>query len=100
MLAENLQGTTLYERMPIQHQHQSRHPQGTERQAAVSGLVTAQITHTETVRQHCGLAERKTQTVASNRINRAGSVTDQRDISPPDVFQLAIRCERASFSRG
>src|SRR5271165_171662 len=99
-LAENLESALLKTRTAIEREHQSRHQQRTKCQAAVRGLVTGEIARHETAGQRNSLREGKSQTLAGNRIDRAGSVSDQRHITSPHAPQFATSGQCAPFGRG
>jgi hypothetical protein len=90
MLAKNLKGSLLKSGTAIKHEHQPRHQQGASRQAAMRSLVAGEIARPERLGQRYSLAEGKTQTFACDRIDGAGSVAYQRNISSPDPLQFAI----------
>src|SRR5271170_2737370 len=63
------------------------------------GLVSGEVSRLETLRQHHGLTEGKAEAFAGDGIDSAGSIADQRDITPPDTLQFAIGGHRSSLSR-
>src|SRR5271155_706405 len=62
--------------------------------------VAGHISRPETLRQHHSLAEGKAETLACDRIDRAGSIADQCNISSRDAPQFAVGRERSPFGRG
>src|SRR5271170_6390364 len=62
--------------------------------------VAGHISRAETLRQRHSLAEGKAEALAGDRIDRAGSIADQCNISSRDTPQLAVGRERSPFRRG
>src|ERR1700676_1128751 len=62
-------------------------------------LVAGKIARPETFRQYRGLTEREAKTLAGDRIDGAGGIADQCNISSPDTPEFAVGRNRASFSR-
>jgi hypothetical protein len=98
-LTKNLKNAPLKPGAAIEREHQSRHKQWPQGQAAVRGLVAGEIAGPKTVSQRSGLAESKAETFAGDRIDRTRSIADQRNISSPDTPQFAIRRYCAPFGR-
>jgi hypothetical protein len=95
--AKELKSVSLQFRTTVEHEHQSRHHQGTPRQTAVRTLITCKIARSQTLREHCGLAERKSEAFAGDCVDGARSVANQSNIPSPHISQFAIGSDRASF---
>src|SRR5580704_11125787 len=99
MLAKSLQSALLNPGPPVESEHQPRHPQRAPGQPPVCQLILREFAGNKTLRQHDGLVERKSETVARDRVDSAGSIADQGDIFSPDAPQFAIGRHRAFLRR-
>ncbi len=99
LLPEYLQRPPLQSGVSIERQHQPRHPQRPQRQAAMLGLIRPQVARVKAPCQRYRMAERKAQPLSGDRIHGPGGIADQRDVTPVDAPQRAVCGNRTAFGR-
>lgn len=95
---KDLQCTLLQPRASIQSEHQARHQKWTQSEPPMLGRVARQVSGFQGLRERHCLTERQANSFSGDGIDRAGSITDQRDIASPDMSECAIPSECSSFS--
>src|ERR1700692_1582887 len=100
MRCENAHGAAAHLWLPIEQQQHPSHECGPAGQAAVRGLVAAEIARRKRIRQSGRLMKAQAKPFARDGVNTSGRIADQRHVVAIDSLETASERDGPLFSVG